>query len=53
MNERFIQENLISTLAKRETLATLRTWRKECDSKIEADLINDLLDLIVSGDLDG
>lgn len=43
----------IKTLDKRETVATLRQWRKESTNKIEVDLINDMIHLIESGELDG
>lgn len=43
----------IKTLDKKETLATLRVWRNESKEKLEVDLINDLIRLIESGELDG
>lgn len=44
---------LIATVDKRELTKTLRDWRRESKNKIEVDLINDLIDLIESGELDG
>lgn len=44
---------LIASIQKRPLLATLRQWRAESQSSVEVDLINDLLDLIESGEFDG
>lgn len=49
----FAAQNLISTLDKRETLAMLRLWRREAESKDEADLLAELIERIVNGELDG
>lgn len=43
----------IKTVDKRELTKTLRHWRKESKEKLEVDLINDLIDLVESGGLDG
>lgn len=50
---RFIELQLINTVDKKELLATLRTWRAESDEKIEVDILNDLIERVESGDLDG
>lgn len=49
----FINRHLVSTLDKKETLATLRVWRKDCRDHKEADLLGDLIKLVDSGELDG
>ncbi|QWS69450.1 hypothetical protein SEA_NECROPHOXINUS_88 [Microbacterium phage Necrophoxinus] len=50
---RFIELNLVKTLDKKEVLATLREWRGESKSSVEVDLLNDLIERIESGELDG
>lgn len=45
--------DLIKTLDKRLTLQMLRDWRVESESKVEADLLGEVIDAIESGDLDG
>lgn len=50
---RFIELHLVKTLDKKEVLATLREWRSESKSSIEVDLLNDLVERIESGELDG
>lgn len=53
MNAAVIVRDLVTTVDKRELLATLRDWRAESRSSVEVDLLNDLLRLIDSGELDG
>ena len=48
-----VQGQLVKTLSKRETLITLRDWRKEARSGEEADVLTDLIHLIEEGELDG
>ncbi|AXC36190.1 hypothetical protein SEA_WELCOME_88 [Microbacterium phage Welcome] len=50
---RFIELNLVKTLDKKEVLATLREWRTESKKSVEVDLLNDLIERIESGELDG
>lgn len=50
---RFIELNLVKTLDKKEVLATLREWRGESKKSVEVDLLNDLIERIESGELDG
>lgn len=45
--------DLIASIQKRPLVKTLRQWREESTSSIEVDLLNDILDLILSGELDG
>lgn len=49
----FVDRHLISTLDKKETLATLRTWRDESQNKDEATVLGDFIKLVASGELDG
>ncbi|AHL18575.1 hypothetical protein ISF9_105 [Microbacterium phage vB_MoxS-ISF9] len=49
----FIKRHLVKTVDKKELLATLRTWREESDSSVEADLLRDLIEEVDSGALDG
>lgn len=49
----WVQENLVSTLSKKEVILTLKEWRDESRTKVESDLINDLLKRVRSGELDG
>lgn len=53
MNADLIVKDLVTTVDKRELTATLRVWRAESKDRVEVDLINDLLELLDSGDLDG
>lgn len=53
LSNTFYEQNLVKTLDKKETLLTLRQWRYEATSNIEADLIADMIKLVESGDLDG
>ena len=46
-------QDLIASVQKRELVKTLRQWRQDSTSQVEVDLINDMLTLILSGDLDG
>lgn len=50
---RFIELNLVKTLDKKEVLATLREWRGESKKSVEVDLLNDLIERIETGELDG
>lgn len=50
---RFIELNLVKTLDKKEVLATLREWRGESKKSVEVDLLNDLIERIETGKLDG
>ena len=52
-SQSIVQSNLIATLDKREVLETLKQWRYESKEKLEADLLNDLIREILSGELDG
>ena len=52
MNNVFAQD-LIASVQKRELVKTLRQWREDSTSQVEIDLINDMLTLVLSGDLDG
>lgn len=49
----WIEENLVTTLSKKRVLEVLKEWRSETKSKVEADLLADLLDEVRSGALDG
>lgn len=49
----FVQRHLVKTVDKAELLATLRTWRTESQSSVEADLLRDLIEEVDSGELDG
>lgn len=44
---------LIATINKRQTLAMLKQWRAESTTKDEADAFADVIDAIMSGELDG
>ena len=46
-------QDLIASVQKRELVKTLRQWREDSTSQVEIDLINDMLTLVLSGDLDG
>lgn len=50
---RVVQLGLVKTLDKKEVLATLREWRSETEISTDADLLNDLIERIDSGELDG
>lgn len=51
--EHVYARDLIISIQKRPLLKTLREWRAESESSVEVDLLNDLLDLIESGEFDG
>ena len=53
MIENLIERELVKTVDKRELLATLRDFREESREHLEVNLINDLIELIDSGELDG
>lgn len=53
MSPDLIVKDLVTTVDKRELTATLRVWRAESKDRVEVDLINDLLERIESGELDG
>lgn len=44
---------LIATLDKKHTLAMLKRWRHESTTKVEADAFADVIEAIMSGELDG
>lgn len=46
-------QDLIATMEKKPFLKMLREWREDATTKIEADLIADVIDQIQSGDFDG
>lgn len=46
-------KDLVISIQKRPLLATLRQWRSESQSSVEVDLLNDIIDFIESGELDG
>lgn len=46
-------QDLIASLQKKPLVKMLREWREDSTSSVEVDLINDLLDLIVTGEFDG
>lgn len=48
-----IEAELVTTLDKRELVATLKVWRGEATNKDEADVIVELLQRITSGEFDG
>lgn len=50
---RFIELQLVKSLDKNEVLATMREWRAESKEKVEVDLLNELIQRIESGELDG
>lgn len=50
---RFIERTLVTTLDKKEVLATLRAWRTESRTSLEVNLLNDLIEEIETGELDG
>lgn len=51
--EHVYAKDLVISIQKRPLLATLRQWREESKSSIEVDLLNDIIDFIQSGELDG
>jgi hypothetical protein len=46
-------EDLIATVQKRPLLKMLREWRNETESRVEAELLGEVIDAIVSGEFDG
>jgi hypothetical protein len=46
-------EDLIATVQKRPLLKMLRDWRNDTVSRVEAELLGEVIDAIVSGEFDG
>lgn len=51
--EHMYAKDLVISIQKRPLLATLRQWRAESESSVEVDLLNDIIDFVESGELDG
>lgn len=48
-----IMQYLVATVDKRLLVKTLREWRREAEYQAEADVLDDVIDAVLSGEFDG
>ena len=53
MVEHPLVQDLVATMQKRPFLRMLREWRDETYSKIERELLTEVIEAVMSGDFDG
>lgn len=46
-------QDLVSSIQKQPLLRMLRQWRNESQSRVESDLLNEVIAAILDGDFDG
>jgi phage terminase large subunit-like protein len=48
-----IMQYLVATVQKRPLIDMLRDWKRDSKDIVEIDLIDDVIDAVLSGDFDG